>query len=131
LTEEQIAEIELAVTEAATRHFDLWFQEDLAGLLQTMSFRMGAPWAVMESRDDARSFYERSFLRFDYEQVSTSGWDVYVLARDLAGTRGTHTLTQTDSTGTVVNWTARFNMVWVLEDDGWRLLAAGEHWRSD
>ena len=131
LSDEQKAEIELAVREAATRHFDLWFQEDLAGLLETMSFRMGAPWAVMESRDDARSFYERSFRRFDYEQVSTSDWDVHLLARDVVGARATYELTQTDSTGTVVNWTARFNMVWVLEDSSWRLFSAGEYWRSD
>jgi len=128
LTDEQKADIAAAVEQAATESFNVWLQEDVEGTLETFSFQMGAPWANWESRDEARSFYENSFELFDYEQISTSGWDVHVLAPNVAGATATYEFTRADSAGTVVNRGGRFTTVWVLEDGSWKMISAGQYW---
>ena len=134
MTDSQRAEIENAVSDAATAQQNDWIaQEDMDTYISHHSAWGLGVWPGVNSLDDLRTQQTTNWERWDYEQTGPLvEWEAQVLAPTVAAVRSSFQLTRTDTTPDAVDPVRVFDVdqaqVWVLEGAGWKLLVAKEKW---
>ena len=124
LTEEQKAEIEEAVAQAAIAHGVSWrAQEDIDEYMSYASDWGFVPWNY-ESPDDWRSLTLRFWERWDWESHENRDVQVLVLGPDAAAVQMIGVGVIRDTAGVAVDRTSHIKQVWVREAGEWKLLVA-------
>lgn len=124
LTEEQKAEIEEAVAQAAIAHGDAWrAQEDIDEYMSYASDWGFVPWRY-ETPEDWRSGTLSFWERWDWVSHEDRDVQVLVLGPDAAAVQMLGVGVLRDTVGLTLDRTSHVKQVWVREAGEWKLLVA-------
>jgi hypothetical protein len=128
MTQEEIAQIEEAVKQAATDQMNTWIaQEDMDAFVADHSGWAGNPWNGARTLEGMRERQAGFWDQYDWAVLDPPEWEVRILGPEAAAVKGTLEMTRTDTVGVVQHYYADWAEVWVIEDGRWRLLVAREN----
>ncbi len=123
LTDEQKAEIEAAVRQAATEYNELWTSDgDIDRYMSYNSDWAGAPWECCGTLDDLRSYVTSYWSRWDWESKEVRDMRVMVLGPDAAAVTFTTGSVRVDTAGVRLELTGEQAYLMVRETGQWKLL---------